>query len=34
MLKGSSPLLSPEFLVVLARVGHGDELVLADAHQP
>jgi L-fucose mutarotase len=34
MLKGLSPLLSPELLSVLCRMGHGDELVLADAHFP
>lgn len=34
MLKGISPLLSPELLKVLAEMGHGDELVLADAHFP
>ena len=34
MLKGISPLLSPELLSVLARMGHGDEIVLADAHFP
>ena len=34
MLKGISPLLSPELLAVLARMGHGDELILADAHFP
>ena len=34
MLKGISPLLSPELLAVLSRMGHGDELVLADAHFP
>jgi len=34
MLKGISPLLSPELLVVLFRMGHGDEIVLADAHFP
>jgi len=34
MLKGISPLLSPQLLEVLARMGHGDELVLADAHFP
>lgn len=34
MLKGISPLISPELLAVLARMGHGDELVLADAHFP
>lgn len=34
MLKGVSPLLGPELLSVLCRMGHGDELVLADAHFP
>ncbi|MRR24027.1 L-fucose mutarotase [bacterium] len=34
MLKGISPLLSPQLLEVMARMGHGDELVLADAHFP
>ena len=34
MLKGISPLLSPELLSVLHRMGHGDEVVLADAHFP
>ena len=34
MLKGISPLLSPELLVTLYRMGHGDEIVLADAHFP
>ena len=34
MLKGISPLISPELLAVLARMGHGDEIVLADAHFP
>lgn len=34
MLKGLSPLLSPELLAILYRMGHGDELVLADAHFP
>jgi L-fucose mutarotase len=34
MLKGISPLISPELLAILARMGHGDELVLADAHFP
>lgn len=34
MLKGISPLISPELLSVLARMGHGDELILADAHFP
>lgn len=34
MLKGISPLLSPELLSTLSRMGHGDEIVLADAHFP
>ena len=34
MLKGLSPLLSPDLLSVLCRMGHGDEIVLADAHFP
>ena len=34
MLKGISPLLSPALLSMLCRMGHGDELVLADAHFP
>lgn len=34
MLKGISPLISPALLEVMARMGHGDELVLADAHFP
>jgi L-fucose mutarotase len=34
MLRGISPLISPELLCVLSRMGHGDEIVLADAHFP
>ena len=34
MLKGVSPCLSPDLLKVLAEMGHGDEIVLADAHFP
>ena len=34
MLYGISPLLSPDLLAVLYRLGHGDEIVLADAHFP
>lgn len=34
MLKGISPLISPQLLEVMARMGHGDELVLADANFP
>lgn len=34
MLRGISPLLSPELLSTLYRMGHGDEIVFADAHFP
>ena len=34
MLLGISPLISPELLAILHRMGHGDEIVLADAHFP
>ena len=34
MLVGISPLLSPELLAAIYRMGHGDEIVLADAHFP
>jgi len=34
VLVGISPLLSPELLATLCAMGHGDELVLADAHFP
>ncbi len=34
MLIGISPLLSPELLTTLYRMGHGDEIILADAHFP
>lgn len=34
MLKGISLLLSPDLLSVLTRMGHGDEIVLADTHFP
>jgi L-fucose mutarotase len=34
MLIGIAPCISPELLMVLARMGHGDELVLADAFFP
>jgi L-fucose mutarotase len=34
MLKGISPCIGPELLSVLHRMGHGDEIVLADAHFP
>ena len=32
MLKGIDPLLTPELLHVLAEMGHGDEIVVADAN--
>ena len=34
MLKGIDPILSPELLKILAEMGHGDEIILADAHFP
>ncbi len=34
MLIGISPLISPDLLAILYRMGHGDEIVLADAHFP
>ena len=34
MLIGISPLIGPDLLATLSRMGHGDELVLADAHFP
>jgi L-fucose mutarotase len=34
MLKGISPCLSPDLLKTLAEMGHGDEIILADAHFP
>ena len=34
MLVGISPFISPELLAILHRMGHGDEIVLADAHFP
>jgi len=34
MLIGIAPCISPELLMLLARMGHGDELVLADAFFP
>jgi L-fucose mutarotase len=34
MLIGISPLIGPDLLATLCRMGHGDELVLADAHFP
>ena len=34
MLKGISPLLSPELLATLYSMGHGEEIIFADAHYP
>lgn len=34
MLRGISPLLGPDLLATLCRMGHGDEIVLADAYFP
>jgi L-fucose mutarotase len=32
MLKGIDPLLTPDLLKVLAEMGHGDEIVIADVN--
>ena len=34
MLIGISPLISPDLLRILSMMGHGDEIILADAHFP
>ena len=34
MLNGISPILSPELIAILCRMGHGDQILLADAHFP
>lgn len=34
MLKGIHPAISPSLLKILAEMGHGDEIVLSDAHFP
>ena len=34
MLKGISPVLSPELLKILMEMGHGDELVIGDGNFP
>ncbi|WP_417691419.1 RbsD/FucU family protein [Roseibium sp.] len=34
MLRGLNPLLSPDLLHTLAAMGHGDEIVIADANFP
>ena len=34
MLRGISPLLTPDLLAAMWRMGHGDAIVLGDAHFP
>jgi L-fucose mutarotase len=34
MLKGVPPLISPELMLVMMKMGHGDELVLGDGNFP
>ena len=34
MLKGIPKIISPELLMVLAKMGHGDEIVFSDANFP
>lgn len=34
MLKGISPLMSPDLLKTLAEMGHGDEIVIGDSNFP
>lgn len=34
MLKNIHPCISPDLLKTLAEMGHGDEIILADAHFP
>lgn len=34
MLKNIHPCISPELLKTMAEMGHGDEIILADAHFP
>lgn len=34
MLKGIHPVLNPDLLCAIARMGHGDEIVIADANFP
>ena len=34
MLKGISPVLSPDLLKALAEMGHSDRLVIADGNFP
>ena len=34
MLKGISPIISPDLLKILMEMGHGDEIVIADGNFP
>ena len=34
MLKNIPPIISPELMSILMRMGHGDEIVLADGNFP
>ena len=34
MLMGISPVISPELLMIIAEMGHGDELVIGDGNFP
>ncbi|ADY55898.1 RbsD or FucU transport [Syntrophobotulus glycolicus DSM 8271] len=34
MLRGISPLISPELLKILCEMGHGDDILIADANFP
>jgi L-fucose mutarotase len=34
MLKGISPVISPELIKILMEMGHGDEIVIADGNFP
>jgi L-fucose mutarotase len=34
MLKGISPVISPELIKIIMEMGHGDELVIADGNFP
>jgi L-fucose mutarotase len=34
MLKGLDPILSPELLYLIARMGHGDDIAIVDGNHP
>jgi len=34
MLKTVNPIIEPELLYILAKMGHGDEIILSDIHFP